>query len=347
MKRSLVLLIAAVVALVGTGCSASTLRDAATLSYSIKGTAHTLHVTRSQLLSEVEKIVANKPFAKYLKDQKFPVNTKDLTAGSKVTAIWLSQLIQVEAIDALFASRHLHVTSAIRTQAAKDVVQIFPAPEIYPAFSKQFQATLTDRQARTEALIASYADLSDAAGETYFKAHASQFCPSGKEVSHILLKTQAAAQSIVDQLTAGASFTTLAKEKSTDPSGAKGGLLGCLAAQEFVAPFQSAADAAAIGKPVGPVKTKFGYHVILVTKTSYTDVRAQVLQALRQQASQKASTEILALMKRFDVHLDPRFGTWGSTKTAQGQTIWHVTEPSTPKVNDSREGATTTTGPAG
>jgi parvulin-like peptidyl-prolyl isomerase len=345
MKRPLALLIAAVVGLVGSGCSGSTLHDAATLRYSVKGSARTLHVSRDQLLSEVRNIVSNKPFATFLKAQKFTVDATDLTADSKVTAIWLSQLIQAQAIDALFTSRHLHVTKAIQVQAAKDVVQIFPTPSIFPAFSAKFRASLTDRQARTEALLLSYADTSDAAGEAYFKAHESQFgCASGKEVSHILLKTRAAAQGILDQLTAGASFTELAKTKSTDPSGAKGGALGCLAAREFVAAFQNAADAAPLDKPVGPVKTQFGYHVILVTKatTSYAEVRAQVLQALRQQGTQKASTEINALIKSFKVHLDPRFGTWGPTTDAQGQTIYHVTAPTTPTVNDSREGTTTT-----
>jgi hypothetical protein len=266
---------------------------------------------------------------------------------SRVTAIWLSQLIQSEAIDALFTSRHLHVTKAIQVQATKDVVQLFPTttPPIFPAFSRKYRVVLTDREARTEALLASYANTSDAAGETYFKAHVSQFCPSGKEVSHILLKTRAAAQAVLDQLTAGASFTELAKTKSTDPSGAKGGVVGCLAAREFLAPFQKAADAAPLGTPVGPVKTQFGYHVIPVTKPSYAGSRPQVIQALQQQGSQSAATAIDALIKSFKVHLDPRFGTWGPTKTAQGQTVYHVTEPSTPKVNNSREGSTTTTAP--
>jgi parvulin-like peptidyl-prolyl isomerase len=342
MKRPLALLIAAAVALLG-GCSASTLHDAATVGYSVKGAKHTLHVSRDQLLSEVQNIVANKPFADFLKQQKFTVTTTD----SKITAIWLSQLIQSDAIDALFASRHLHVTKAIQAQAAKDVVQLFPTPQIFPAFSRSYRATLTDREARTEALLASYANTSDAAGEAYFKAHVSQFCPSGKEVSHILLKTQAGAQAVRDQLAAGASFAELAKTKSIDPSAAKGGLLGCLAAKEFVAPFQKAADAATLGMPVGPVKSQFGYHVILVTKPSYAGSRTQVIQALQQQGTQSASTEINALIKSFKVHLDPRFGTWGPSKTAQGQTVYHVTAPTTPKVNDSREGTTTTTAPLG
>ena len=113
MKRLLALFVAAsLVALAGSACS-STLSDAATITYKAKGSTHELHVTRDDLLSEVRKIVDNKPFAAWLKQNKFTV-TSDLSADSKISAIWLSQLIHEEAIDALFASRHLRVTAAIK-----------------------------------------------------------------------------------------------------------------------------------------------------------------------------------------------------------------------------------------
>ena len=83
MKRPLSLLAAApVIVLVAAGCGsngvASTLNDAATVRYTVKGKQQTLHVTRDQLLSEVGSIVANKPFNTYLKSQKFDVDA-DLT----------------------------------------------------------------------------------------------------------------------------------------------------------------------------------------------------------------------------------------------------------------------------
>lgn len=355
MKRPLALLIAAaLVAFVGTGCGSghagltSTLNDAATLRYTVKGSVHTLHVSRDELLSEVASIVANKPFNTFLTQNSFPVS-RDLSADTRVTAIWLSQLISQQAIDALFASRSLHVTATVRTQASKDVVQIFPAADIFSKFSAKFQATLIDRQARSEALLASYTETSDAAGQAYFNAHQSQFgCASGKDVAHILVATKAAAQGIMTQLASGASFATLAQQDSTDKqSGAKGGSLGCLAASEFVAPFQKAADAATLGKPVGPVKSQFGYHIILVTKsvTTYDSVRAQVQQALKQVGSTDTQAAVTALLKSFKVHLDARFGTWGPVSNGQGGTAYQVTAPTTPTPSSSREGSTTTTGP--
>lgn len=351
MKRPLALLVAAVVVmLAGSGCSSgdngalsSTRNDAATLTYTLAGSKHVRHITRDQLLSEVKSIIDNKPFAAYLKTQKFDVSSS-LRADAKITAIWLSQLIQGEAIEALLDSRDVKVSSAIRSQAAENVKKSFPSPDIFGAFNAKFRATLTDRQARTEALLASYVETSDADGEAYFRAHKSEFsCASGKDVSHILVKTRAAAQRILDQLRAGGSFAELAKQ-STDASGAQGGRLGCLAAGQFVAPFQQAADTAPLGTPVGPVQTQYGFHVILVTKAgaSYAAVRTQVLQAMKEEGPQKAATAIRALMKQFKVDLDRRFGTWGPVPDGQGQTNYQVTPPKPPTPRSSRESTTTT-----
>jgi hypothetical protein len=351
MKRPLALLVAAViVTLAGSGCGggnpalSSNLNDAATLSYTLAGSKHVRHISRDRLLSEVRNIINNKPFAIFLKEQKFEVS-RDVRADARITAIWLSQLIQGEAIDALLDSRHVKVSPAIRSHAATNVVKAFPSPDIFPAFSAKFRATLTDRQARTEALLASYVDTSDAAAAAYFRAHESQFgCPSGKEVAHILVATRAAAQGILDQLRAGGSFAELAKQ-STDPSGAQGGRLGCLTPNKFTEAFQRAAEAAPLGTPVGPVQTQYGYHVILATKAaapSYAAARTQVLQAMQEEGTQNAATAIRALMKRLNVHLDRRFGTWGPVPNGQGQSIYEVTPPTPPKPRSTRESTTTT-----
>src|SRR5207249_5324753 len=109
------------------------------------------------LLSEVRSLVNNKAFAKYLEENQFTVS-HDLTADSKITAIWLTQLIQQETIDELFATRHLHVTAAGRAAAAANAARFFPAETIFPAFSAKFRAPLPDRQARPEAALAPSTD---------------------------------------------------------------------------------------------------------------------------------------------------------------------------------------------
>ena len=62
-----------------------------------------------------------------------------------------------------------------------------------------------------------------------------------------------------------ASFAKLAKENSEDPTSAeKGGELGFFAKNEMVPEFANAAFSAKPNTVVGPVKSQYGYHIILV-----------------------------------------------------------------------------------
>lgn len=82
---------------------------------------------------------------------------------------------------------------------------------------------------------------------------------------HILVKTEAEAKSIIDQLNKGADFATLAKKYSTDPAAASGGDLGYFGRDDMVPAFAAAAFALQKGQYTKtPVKTEFGWHVILV-----------------------------------------------------------------------------------
>ncbi|MBY6064496.1 peptidylprolyl isomerase [Pseudidiomarina sediminum] len=79
---------------------------------------------------------------------------------------------------------------------------------------------------------------------------------------HILVKTQAEAIALKKQLDGGARFADLARKHSLCPSGKKGGDLGEFRRGDMVPAF----DKVVFGKPTlevhGPVKTKFGWHLI-------------------------------------------------------------------------------------
>jgi len=90
----------------------------------------------------------------------------------------------------------------------------------------------------------------------------------------------AKAQDLKKKLDAGADFATLAKAESDDTgTGAKGGELGTFARGKMVPEFEQAAFAAEVGKVTDPVKSAFGYHLILVTdhKTlPFAEVKADI-----------------------------------------------------------------------
>ena len=81
----------------------------------------------------------------------------------------------------------------------------------------------------------------------------------------ILVKSEPEAKSIIAQLDKGADFATLAKKYSTDSGGSSGGDLGYFTRDEMVPAFTAAAFALPVGHYTEtPVKTEFGWHVILV-----------------------------------------------------------------------------------
>ena len=117
--------------------------------------------------------------------------------------------------------------------------------------------------------------------------------PREFKARHILVDTQSEALSLVEELQGGADFVTLAKEKSTGPSGPSGGDLGWFTAQSMVKPFSDAVAAMEDGAfTAAPVQTQFGWHVILredsrdSTPPPLDSVREGLVQRLTQQKFQ-------------------------------------------------------------
>lgn len=86
------------------------------------------------------------------------------------------------------------------------------------------------------------------------------------KASHILVKDEATAKKVKDELAQGKSFEDLVKQYSEDPgSKEKGGDLGYFKPGSMVKEFEDAAYKLKKDEISDPVKTKFGYHIIKVT----------------------------------------------------------------------------------
>lgn len=79
---------------------------------------------------------------------------------------------------------------------------------------------------------------------------------------HILVKTQEEAENIKQQLAKGADFAQLAKKYSLCPSAKKGGDLGEFSPGQMVKAFDNVVFKLPVRKIHGPIKTKFGFHLI-------------------------------------------------------------------------------------
>ena len=85
--------------------------------------------------------------------------------------------------------------------------------------------------------------------------------------SHILVDNEEKAKALLANIQGGAVFAEVAKTNSTDGSAASGGDLGWFGLGAMVKPFEDAVIASGLGEVAGPIKTDFGWHLILVTET--------------------------------------------------------------------------------
>lgn len=137
----------------------------------------------------------------------------------------------------------------------------------------------------------------DAAIQKYYDEHAVQFKRPQVKARHVLVKEKAEADAIMAQIKGGADFAKVATEKSLDSGSAKeGGELGWFEKSRMVAEFADAAFAAKKGDLVGPVQTKFGFHIIEVEDTRESkpldEVKDQIKGQLRSEVVQAYIEEL-------------------------------------------------------
>ncbi|MGZ4693093.1 MAG: peptidylprolyl isomerase [Acidimicrobiales bacterium] len=128
------------------------------------------------------------------------------------------------------------------------------------------------------------------------------------------------ANGLSDQLAAGADFATLAKTSSDDSqTGANGGDLGCNPIGSY-AQQQPEIDAAitnqALGKAGQPVKTNFGYAIVLVRSRgdlTFDEAKAQLKTQVPTLAKSAFQQWFIDAAKAATVTVDPQYGSWDAS----------------------------------
>ncbi|SBT06947.1 putative parvulin-type peptidyl-prolyl cis-trans isomerase [Candidatus Accumulibacter aalborgensis] len=143
-----------------------------------------------------------------------------------------------------------------------------------------------------EQLKAAYERMKTQMGSTEYK------------VRHILVEKEDDAKAIIVNLKKGTKFEELAKQSKDPGSREKGGDLGWNSTAGYVKPFGDAVAGLAKGKYTEtPVKTDFGYHVILVedsrplTPPPLDQIKPQLTQRLQQEQLQKFVGDLRAKAK--------------------------------------------------
>ncbi len=181
----------------------------------------------------------------------------------------------------------------------KKAVEMMKKQEVL--FKKQVLSTLYLRKEALDSIKVTPEDI-----KSYYDNNKEQF-KVGEQVkaSHILVATEAEAKAIKAKLDKGASFSKLAKEKSTDPSASRGGNLGWFGKGMMDPDFEKAAFALKkVGDVSEPVKTKFGWHIIKLTGRKAASIRPLdkvkevIKQKLLQDKQKEAYDGILAKLKK-------------------------------------------------
>jgi foldase protein PrsA len=130
--------------------------------------------------------------------------------------------------------------------------------------------------------------------EFYKKNKQNYVQPASRDVRHILVKKKALADSLYEQVSGGANFAALAKKHSEDPSSKKQGGKLPISKGRQVPEFDKAAFALDVGEISRPVKTTYGWHIIVALtkiKPEKTTPLSEVRPAIRQQLVQQKKTD--------------------------------------------------------
>ena len=103
--------------------------------------------------------------------------------------------------------------------------------------------------------------------ENYYNANKEDFTmPEVLRASHILVKTEKEAKDILSELSKNGNFEDLARSHSVDPTSKIGGDIGYFTRNQLVPEIEEVCYDMKVGEISGVVKTRFGYHVIMLTE---------------------------------------------------------------------------------
>lgn len=150
--------------------------------------------------------------------------------------------------------------------------------------------------------ILSEVSVTDEEINDFYQSNKDNFKEEGTvSAKHILVETEEEAKKIQQELESKQiTFEDAAKKYSTCPSNQEGGSLGSFKKGMMVPEFEEVAFNSEIGKVSNPVKTQFGFHLILVEdkkesrNKEFDEVKASIVNQLTQVAQQKKYQDLVA-----------------------------------------------------
>jgi hypothetical protein len=292
-RRILPLLAVSVLGL--TACGSSSVVTSPSDAFTVNGEGY----SKEDLNALIEVLVS----AGQLTKQNGTVAKEDVTPIIDV-------LLKYEAYLQFSKKYNLKETAANRAK----VLEQASADQNFPTYPKQLQDLLVNLNLASLTTSGMKVPSASDLEKMYNKMPASTgvLC-----LSHILVKTKAEADKVLEEIDGGAKFSDVAKAKSIEPAAKTSG--GSLAngdepcnplaslQQSFDGDFMVGAVAAKAGVPTGPVKTSFGWHIIL--SHPYSEVNASIANVLKEGTG---DTLLAGFMADSDITVNSVYGTWVS-----------------------------------
>ncbi|NLZ33358.1 Foldase protein PrsA precursor [Clostridium sp. N3C] len=219
----------------------------------------------------------------------------------------LDSLINYKIIDLELKKNNLEVTDEEIQEELKKVKEQTGGEETFNQMLAYYSYTEADFKndikynTGIRKLLEPTIEITEDEMKKYFEENKANYDQAEQvRASHILVADEATAKEVKAKLEAGEDFAKLAKEYSTD-TGTKenGGDLGYFTKSDMVEEFSNAAFALEVNAISGPVKSKYGYHIIKVVdkkaavEATYEDSKDEVKEAiLEEKISEKANTWI-------------------------------------------------------
>lgn len=191
----------------------------------------------------------------------------------------------------------------------EQLVQQEVLSQSHAALSVRDEANVTnDRRSYLSGVVIQQVVSAAVTDEALQKAYDERFKDAAPQkeynAAHILVDSEEKAKDLKKQLDEGADFAELAKANSTDTgSGAQGGDLGWFGLGMMVKPFEEAVVAAEPGKVTGPVKSDFGWHLVLVKESriaaqpTLDDMREELAAEIENKAVEAKIAELTGTAK--------------------------------------------------
>lgn len=233
---------------------------------------------------------------------------------NKVLAIAAGNEITEKDLNALISRYPEQQRSAFASEGAKkNLLEQLISFELFNKFGKEMELDKTEEfkealESVTKEILTSMA-MNKALGDVtvteedakkYYDENKDAFSvPPTVSARHILVSTEEEANKVREEINNGLSFADAAMKYSSCPSKEQGGNLGEFSKGMMVPEFEKASFDAEIGAISEPVKTQFGYHLIVVDSKnegsvkSFEEVKNSVVNELLKKAQHKKYEDLL------------------------------------------------------